>query len=137
VLKLLNRLQQRILDALNKVEGPNFVGTSEDDDVRPRRWIAQGEFDDEPILAIRHGRTARFVLKPNGAVHMSVYYGTLSRDDLFQVNAYMRDCELAITQLDDGEVLVQRRDVDAALQAAVPEFRKTDAFRRLDDALDA
>lgn len=136
MLKILNRLQKQLIDALNRVDSPNFVGTSEDDDVRQHPWIAQGEYDNRSILAIRHGSAVQFVLNVDGTVSMMTRYHGLARDDLFQVNAYMRACEEAVA-VDDGETLVQRRDIDDALGAANPEFRKTDAFRRLDDAMGA
>jgi hypothetical protein len=133
MLKILNRLQKQLIDALNRVDSPNFVGTS-DDDVRQHPWVAQGEYNNRSILAIRHGEAVQFVVNVDGTVAMMTRYHALTRDDLFQVNAYMRACEEAVA-MDDGETMVQRRDIDAALQASNPEFRKTDAFRRLDDAM--
>ncbi len=117
MLKLLNQLQQRLIDALNKVEAPDFVGLSDDDSMRPRQWVASTEFDSRPILAFKGGKHARFALQADGTVHM-------------------RACEEAVLTLEDGDVMVQRRDVDDALQAVSPAFRKTGAFRRLDGALE-
>lgn len=136
MIKLLNQIQQQILDALNKVEAPNLVCISdEDDESLAHPWVAQGEFNDRPILAFRRGAAVQFALDVDGTVTMMTRYYSLTRDDLFQVNAYMRACEEVVAALDDGETLVQRRDLDEILGNTNCEFRKTDAYRRLDNAL--
>lgn len=130
MLIIIDQIEEQIVNALNAVDSPDSF---------PVRcfWIRHGEFNNERIRAIRQTPDATLVLRCDGRVDVCSGHELLSSQELRQLADYAERCEQAVTRLYAGETLVQRRDIDDVLGACVPEFRKTDAFRRLDDALSA
>lgn len=130
MLAILNNIEEQIIDALNAVDSPDHFPEYS-------CWIRHGEFNSERIRAVCQVDGVTLVLRCDGKVEACSRYELLSSQELRQLADYAERCEQAVARLDAGETLVQRRDIDDVLGACVPEFRKTDAFRRLDDALSA
>jgi hypothetical protein len=140
VLKVLNAAYDQILNALAQVPVPDWFNDWEEDSLGeppPSRntWMRSTKWGcDLTAVAVLGNQYVRVGLLAGGLVEV-VVRDTLDAPMLQELATYLVRCELAIQELDAGDVMVQRRDIDDALQAANPAFRKTDAFRRLDDSL--
>lgn len=129
MLAIVNKIECQILTALNAED--RFAWLPAD-----RQWIRASTHYKSKILYRIEGPEIELIFTTSGHCEVTCLR-RFNCTELCEIVRYAERCEQAVARLDAGETLVQRRDIDDVLGACAPEFRKTDAFRRLDDALSA
>lgn len=123
VLTAWNAAMRQICRALDSVErGENLGPTG------PHCW--RPCVSTEAVLAIDTDDWSARLLY-SGQVRITA--GDATREELAQLLRYAELCEAAVDAVPG--IFVDPRDLDEALQNTTPAFKKTAAFRRLDDSL--